>query len=117
MVRKKTVYRGTVLEDEKLIASYKEDAIIITTTFLSTSPERSVAEAYAADFIGDKISILCIYNINNTDRRTALDLHDLANFKDEEEILILRYVPFTIKSCKKTHDGRRIIICFEECED
>ena len=37
LVRKKTVYRGAVLEDEKLVANWKDGAEIITTTFLSTS--------------------------------------------------------------------------------
>jgi hypothetical protein len=113
------VYRGTVLEDKKLVDNYKEDATIITTTFLSTSTNREVAESFSAVPVGDMnmISAFCTYNINNTHRYTALNLKELTKFEDEVEILILRYVPFTIRSVERKNDGRRIEICLDECKE
>ena len=40
------VYRGIVLDDDKLIETYKKGATILTTTFLSTSRDLAVAEIY-----------------------------------------------------------------------
>jgi hypothetical protein len=121
LVRNRTVYRGIVLEDKKLVENYKKGATIITTTFLSTSNDREVAESFCAASPGNTISIFCTYNINITDRHTALDLRkilgEIGIFKDEEEILILRYVPFTIKSVDIMDDGRRMEICFDECKE
>jgi len=117
LVREKTVYRGAVLEDKKLIANYKKDATIITTTFLSTSTERWVAERWCNTPSDNQISILGTYNIKNIHRRTALNLGKSSQFPDEEEVLILRYVPFTITSLRWENDGRRMEICFDEHTD
>ncbi|CAF2926731.1 unnamed protein product, partial [Rotaria sp. Silwood2] len=75
LVRNITVYRGTVLLDEKPIANYKKVVTIITTTFLSTS----------TDPVGNmiSISIFCTYNNNNT-RCTALNPEKLTNFEHEQ---------------------------------
>jgi hypothetical protein len=119
LVRKREVYRGTVLEDNKLIANYKEGATIITTTFLSTTTDRAVAESYSAVPDGDmnKISVFCTYNINNTHRYTALDVRKMGIFNADGEIIILRYVPFTIRSVEQTDDVRRMTIYFDECKE
>ena len=117
LVRMKTVYRGIVLKDKKLVANYKEGATIITTTFLSTSTNPEVADFFGMAALEDMVSIFCIYNISNTCRRTALDLSKITNFEDEQEILILRYVPFTIKSIERTDDGQKMTICFDECTE
>ncbi|CAF1080043.1 unnamed protein product [Rotaria sp. Silwood1] len=119
LVRNITVHRGIFLKDKKLIADYSQGATIITTTFLSTTTDPVVAECFCAvppeDMIS--ISVFCTYNINNTHRRTALRLKEATNFEDEQEVLILRYIPFTIKSIERTNDGRKIRICFDECKD
>ena len=117
LVRNRTVYRGIYLDDDKLIAGYKKDAIIITTTLVSTSVDRAVAEAFADDPTGDRISVLSTYNIRNLRRHAALDISGEGQFPDEEEILILRYVPFQIRSIERRGNGRRISICFDECDD
>jgi hypothetical protein len=117
VVRNAIVYRGAVLDDMKLVADYNEGATIITTTFLSTSRDRGVAKFYGTPPPGNKIGIICIYNINNTDRRTALELGKLTYFDGEREILILRYIPFTTKSVERTNDGRQITISFDECKE
>jgi hypothetical protein len=63
------------------------------------------------------ISVSFTYNINNTHRPTALKLKDISHYRDEEEILILRYVPFTIQSVERKNDGRRIEIRLDECPE
>ncbi len=117
LVRKETVYRGIVLEDKKFVANYEEGVTIITTTFLSTSTNSEVADCFSTAPSGDMISVFCIYNINNTYRRAALDLRKISSFEHEQEILILRYVPFTIKLVQRTDDDRRMTICFDECKE
>jgi hypothetical protein len=118
LVRKKTVYRGIVLQNKKLIANYKVDATIITTTtFLSTSTDPGVVDSFATAPPGDMISIFCTYNINNTSRRTALDIRKITYFADEQEILILRYIPFTIKSLEQMDNDQVMRICFDECKE
>jgi hypothetical protein len=119
LVREIEVYRGIVLEDNKLIANYKEGATIITTTFLSTTTDRAVAEIFSAVPAEhmNKISVFCIYNINNTNRYTALDVRKMSIFNAEEEIIILRYVPFTIRSVEQSADGRKVTIYFDECKE
>jgi hypothetical protein len=119
LVRKIEVYRGIVLEDNKLIANYKAGATIITTTFLSTTADRAAAESFSAVPDGDmnKISVFCTYNINNIHRYTALDVRKIINFNAEDDIIILRFAPFTIRSVEQTDDGRRITIYFDECKE
>jgi hypothetical protein len=117
LVRRRTVYRGISLEDKKLVENYNAGATIITTTFLSTSIDPTVANCFGGTCPENGISVFCIYNINNTNRHTALDLTRLSVYRDEEEILILRYVPFMIKSIERTDDGRKMTICFEECKE
>jgi hypothetical protein len=116
LVRKRTVYRGIVLEDKKLIDNYKEGARIITTTFLSTSTSREVANSFSTA-TGNGTTAHCTYEIDNTTRHTALDITNLSAYPHEEEILILRYVPFTIKSVERTDDDREMKICFVECQE
>ena len=41
----------------------------------------------------------------------------MSQFTYESEILILRYVPFIIKSCEKTENGRKIKIFLDECSE
>jgi hypothetical protein len=119
LVRNRPVYRGIVLKDKekKLVENYKKGATIITTTFLSTSTNSEVAGLIRDSAPENGIGILCTYNINNTNRHTALDVTKLAKFPQEEEILILRYVPFTIESVEQTDDGRKMTVCFNECKE
>ncbi|CAF0994758.1 unnamed protein product [Rotaria sp. Silwood1] len=116
LVRNETVYRGIFLQDEKPIANYREGVIIITTTFLSTSRNRDVAELFGGTSPGG-ISIFSTYNINNIRRHTALDIGRISHFPGENEVLILRYAPFKITSLIRTEDGRRIDICLDECAE
>ncbi|CAF3096319.1 unnamed protein product [Rotaria sp. Silwood2] len=113
LVRKKTVYRGIILKDKKYAANYKEGATIITTTFLFTSTEQNVSYSFCEGF-RDMISIFCTYNISNTCRHTALDFGKISDFTDDREVLILRYVPFIIRSVQQTEDGRKMQVYFDE---
>jgi hypothetical protein len=119
LVHNRAVYRGAVLKAEKFVDDYKQDAIIITTTFLSTSINCAVAEAFSAVSPGDmnKISLFCTYNIKDTHHHTALDLRNISSHPEEEEILILRYVPFKIRSVERKDNGQRIEVYFDECEE
>ena len=116
-VRTGTFYRGLVLEDKKFVENYNEQATILTTTFLSTSTKFDVAEQFSHLDSENKISVFCIYNINNINRRTALDLRKISFYPHEEEILILPFIPFVIKSIERMNDGRRMTICFDECTE
>ncbi|CAF2069457.1 unnamed protein product [Rotaria magnacalcarata] len=109
-----TVYRGMVLEDEKPIANCKVGGIIITTTFLSTSANQVVAEMFGTTPPESMISVFCTYKIRGTTRRTALKLQSISKFPEEEEILVMRFIPFKIVSVKRTEDGRKVEICFDE---
>ncbi|CAF2995462.1 unnamed protein product [Rotaria sp. Silwood2] len=92
------VYRGFVIKKWRL-SHYTEGSCIITTTFLSTSKNRKIAEFFSGQddtsLHTDDISILCIYKINNKDR-TALYIAEYSKFQEEEEVLILPYSSFKI---------------------
>lgn len=105
-VSNRTVYRGAVLSDEKLIESYQVGNTILTTTLLSTSLDRSVALGFCAGAPEKSLAVLWIYEIKDGHRRSALAIEPLSNISDEREILILRYVPFTITSIQRDEDQR-----------
>ena len=112
------VYRGAVFDENKFVDNYEEGATIITTTFLSTSAKPAVAAMFCdPSEVMNKISLFCTYNLKNTNRPTALDLRNISVRPNEEEILILRYVPFKIQSVERQDDGRRIVIRFDQCEE
>jgi hypothetical protein len=101
-----TVYRGSVIDSESLLKGYEKNAIIISTTFLSTSENLTVAKKYDGSDSGvtetRQISLLCKYKIHNYNyRRTALKMKIFSQFPDEEEVLIYPYVPFRILSFTK----------------
>ncbi|UJR38524.1 hypothetical protein I4U23_031192 [Adineta vaga] len=101
VVRNITLYRGAVLPDENLLKSYEVGNTILTTTLISTSTDRSVSRMYCENDSDKSVSVLWIYNINSTHRRSALRIDALSQFPDELEVLLLRYIPFTITSTKQ----------------
>lgn len=111
-----TVYRGYPLNDETLLQGYEENAIIITTTLLSTSKSETVprffADLPANSPNDDKISVFCTYKLHNRSK-TALDMRGLSKFPQEEEILILPYVPFQILSFRVVGIDENLIKKFE----
>jgi hypothetical protein len=103
-----TVYRGTAVDSENVLKGYELGAEIITTTFLSTSKERTVAEffmdAATEPAKPNQILLLCTYKLHNY-RHTAVDMLGISQFPDEEEVLIYPYVSFRIFSyVKKTNE-------------
>lgn len=115
-VKNDTVYRGTTLDDRKPIENFKPGATILTTTYLSTSKDPNVAEIYSSidSNSSTKISLFCTYILNNSHSCSALDISEISNFAGEKEVLLLRYVPFKIKTMKEIEENRRINICFEQ---
>ncbi|CAF0850001.1 unnamed protein product [Adineta steineri] len=113
-----TVYRGSVINDQKLLDGYKNDSIIITTTFLSTSTDSDVANKYIDNnsVETNQISLLCTYHIHN-ERRTSLYLAGLSKYSEEKEVLIYPYVPFRIISIQRYTEEKRIIVILEEIDD
>lgn len=105
-VSHRTVYRGAVLDDEKFIESCQVGNTILTTTLLSTSVDRSVALRYCARASKNSLSVLWIFEIKDDHRCSALNIETLSKFSDEKEVLILRYVPFTITSIQRDEDQR-----------
>lgn len=117
LVRNKTVYRGLTIKNDASISKYEQNDIIITTTLLSTSKNREVAECFASTSRENEISVFHTYNIHGTTRRTALDIETISKHPHEEEVLILRFIPFLVKSIIYKKDGRRIeIVCDEYTE-
>ena len=68
--------------------------------------DSSVALRYCAGAPENGLSVLWIFEIKDEHRRSALDIETLSNFSDEKEVLILRYVPFTITSISRDEDQR-----------
>ena len=101
-----TLYRGACLDDRELIDNYEIGDTILTTTFLSTSWDRSVALAFCGDASEKSFPVLWTYKIDSARRRSAINIRTLSIHPDEQEVLILRYVPFTIVSIDKHNDGR-----------
>jgi hypothetical protein len=96
---RQTVYRGSKILNNDVLKNYKENAIIITTTCLSTSKNPEAAKMFCTIDPNKKgqISLLCRYEIFNY-RRTALEMNGISNHPDENEVLIFPYVPFRIRS-------------------
>ncbi|CAF1358537.1 unnamed protein product [Didymodactylos carnosus] len=92
------VYRGSVIKSEGVLKSYEKSSIIISTTFLSTSRNPTIAEIYNDPGNTNKISCLCTYKKIFNYRRTALNIQQFSQHPEEKEVLILPYVPFKITS-------------------
>jgi hypothetical protein len=111
-------YRGSVI-NQAIISHYIEESLIITTTFLSTSKTRTVAEFFAnlgsAMANTNKISFICIFTIKD-EHRTALDIANHSEIPDEEEVLILPYSSFKITNIMQNENQRRIEMYSEECD-
>ncbi|CAF4391408.1 unnamed protein product [Rotaria socialis] len=108
------VYRGIVMPKHKF-SHCKVGSSIITTTFLSTSKDRLVAQGF-----GDKCvlnsamhSFFCTYMIIN-DSRTAIDISKLSTHPEEDEVLILPYSPFLITKIEEKEEITNIYLK-EQC--
>ncbi|CAF1392660.1 unnamed protein product [Rotaria sordida] len=104
------VYRGIVLSKDAF-SHYKVGSCIITTTFLSTSKKREIAQIFCDKSMPNpsKDSFFCIYEIVNDDR-TALDISTMSEFEEEDEILILPYSAFLITKIEQGHGTTNIYL-------
>lgn len=85
-------YRG-MSATERDLAKYKLDRLISLKNLTSTSKNRAVATLFAMNS-AERLAIVCIYNILID--RTALDIHTISEFPEEEEVLILPGLPFIV---------------------
>lgn len=110
------VYRGFVIKELNL-SHYTEGSRIITTTFLSTSKKREVAEIFSGQGNPlahiDDTSVLCMYKINSKNR-TAIYIAEYSTFQAEQEVLILPYSSFKITNIVRNDQQRRCEIHLEE---
>ena len=108
------VYRGIVMSKSQL-DHYKEGSCIITTTFLSTSKDPTIAEV-CADKCGlnaSTHSFFCTYKII-TNSHIAIDISGLSQHHEEEEVLILPYSPFLITKIEEKEERTNIYL-EEQC--
>ncbi len=102
------VYRGMIMSEDDLI-KYIVGSRIMNTSFLSTTKDREVAEAFSRQN-QQEFAVLCTYEIlNKNNRRTALKIADISNFPGEQEVLILPFSPFCVKSIKQPRDNSQPI--------
>ena len=115
------VHRGMLIRREDL-DKYVVGSRIFSTTFLSTSTNREVAEIFAGfhscetstTAASPQIRAVCSYNIRN--EATAFDIKQLSNFREENEVLIFPFAAFRIADMKKA-SSTHVIIQLEECDD
>ena len=92
-------YRGMNMSSKDL-EEYVVDSVFMNKTFLSTSKERTQAEWFMRikklDKPSKKHQVLCIYRIKHNS--TALAIEDFSKFPSEEEVLILPYACFKVKT-------------------
>ncbi len=108
-------YRGVNMKKSDL-DEYEEGKFILTRTFLSSSTDQTVALSFLSDdhSLGSNSNypVICIYHIRNPD--TAIDVHTISAYPNENEILIIPFTTFEIISINKNfHDTTYIEL--EEC--
>ncbi|CAF1460450.1 unnamed protein product [Adineta steineri] len=104
-------YRGMLLTQENL-EKYIVHSKIMNKSFLSTSKSKEIAEAFSGceqdkflrktpDKQAIHICVLCTYTIKNSE--TALNIETISELMlDEEEVLILPFSIFQVKSVQKS---------------
>ena len=104
------VHRGIVMPKHQL-DHYKVKSCIITTTFLSTSKNPVVAEVFADKSIpnANTHSFFCTYKIISK-KHTAIDISSFSKHPEENEILILPYLPFLITKIVEEEERTKIYL-------
>jgi hypothetical protein len=102
------VHRGALMSEEDLLR-YVVGSRIMNTTFLSTSKDKQVVEFYSGQ--NQRIfAVICTYVIyNKNNRRTALDISTISHFVHEQEVLILPFSAFYVKSVTRSPDHSNLI--------
>lgn len=73
----------------------------MNTTFLSTSTDRSVAEMFFGENKAN-MAMLCTFIVrNNNGRQTAVSIKELSNFRVENEVLLMLFSRFYVRSVKR----------------
>lgn len=103
-----TVCRGmTISEADRF--KYVVGSRIMNTSFLSASKKRNVAHIFAENN-EQRCSVLCTYQIlNKNNRRTAIHIGEISKIPGEEEVLILPFSPFYVKSVMSSSDNPQLI--------
>ncbi|CAF1063228.1 unnamed protein product [Adineta ricciae] len=114
VITNKTVYRGACLPKREFIDAYQKNDTILTTTLLSTSVIKDAAELFFVGAPDISLAVLWIFNLNGTNRRSALSISSMS--VDEDEVLILRYIPFIITSVVK-QPGKATEIYLTQCSE
>lgn len=115
-------FRGMNISSNDL-AQYNVGTRLMTKSFLSTSKNQSIAEAFAicrsVDHKTDiNLPALCIYTIKN--RRTAYDIEKISEYSPEKEVLVIPYSAFIVKGMEQhqlpSENGIMVTIELEECD-
>ncbi|UJR12366.1 hypothetical protein I4U23_016543 [Adineta vaga] len=118
-------YRGMLMTKEDLY-KYVVNSKIMNKSFLSTSKSNEIAECFSGclndennlrktrDKQAIQTAVLCTYIIKNSE--TALSLETISRQKVEEEVLILPFSVFEVKSVRRTPTNT-IDILLEEVLD
>ena len=94
-----TVFRGMMVTAADL-DKYVVGSRLMNTTFLSTSSDRSVAEMFFGENKED-LAVLCTFIVRkNNGRRTAISIKEMSNFLVENEVLLMPFSPFYVRSVR-----------------
>ena len=92
-------YRGMLITKEELSLFSRVGSGVVNRAFLSTSKNREIALSYTAKPSPGQISVISIYTIKQG--WSALDLETISEYPNEEEVLIIPNMNFTITKFKK----------------
>ncbi len=135
-------YRGMTGIEEDL-HKYIVGSKILTTSFLSTTKDKQIAEIYAAKYTGfnfkkserswksyfegrsREVSVFYFYTLKT--HQSAFDIEHISEVQDEKEVLILPFTAFYVKAVRKLpinnnieaeqNNVRMVEIELEECDD
>jgi hypothetical protein len=99
-----TTYRGMNMKESDL-DQYVKGQFILTRTFLSSSTDQNVAQNFLINNPVDLNSnhrVISIYHIRNPS--TAIDVHTISTYPNENEILIIPFTTFKITNINKNLD-------------
>ncbi|CAF1224332.1 unnamed protein product [Rotaria sp. Silwood1] len=99
-------YRGMKITQHDL-GQYEVRSHIMNKAFLSTSFDYSVAKKFAikhSEVNKQKFTAICTYKIRN--RRTALSIMEISEYRHEKEVLIMPYTAFQVKSIRRNSNNQ-----------
>lgn len=105
-------FRGMNVNQSDL-DQYEEGKVILTRTFLSSSTDENIAQAFLNVNQLNIYPVLCIYHIRN--RLSTIDVQQISKYPNEKEILIIPFVTFRIIRVEKNLNGISVIE-LDQCE-